>query len=33
MLITVAICTRDRAASLARTLDSLAAMAPPGGPF
>lgn len=30
MLITVAICTRDRAASLARTLASLAAMAAPG---
>ena len=30
MLVTVAICTRNRAASLARTLESLAAMAPPG---
>lgn len=30
---TVAVCTRDRAASLARTLASLAAMAPPGGAF
>jgi len=30
MLVTVAICTRDRAASLARTLAALAAMAPPG---
>jgi glycosyltransferase involved in cell wall biosynthesis len=31
--LTVAVCTRNRAASLARVLASLAAMAPPGMPF
>jgi hypothetical protein len=33
ILVTVAICTRNRAASLARALGSLVAMAPPGVPW
>jgi Glycosyl transferase family 2 len=33
VLVTVAVCTRNRACSLAHTLGSLAAMAPPGAPW